>query len=394
MRVLHVVDGHLPDLDTWAAHRACRVASSQLDLGFEPKVLALAESRSPAMAGPADPLQDVPVERLAFVPDPGPDQASWRERALFFHRTSRRVRRIVSRDRMHLVHVYGRPTVALASLLGAHQAEVPVVYEPSAHSFQGDPLPTWALSSFDVVVTPSRARADEWAERLGRRARIQYVPDGIDVERLRDVQPGPPDPTFVVAPILDGRPNLDWLQAALSRRPELQRRVKLFVAFSDDRDRVRFDWGLSAERVHRFAPTLDALGDALNQSTALLYLADAPLGTPLEVLEAAARGRTIVAPACPAQAELVRDGDSGRLVPDRDERELAQALTDLAGRAGPLGAALRRDAIRSRSWDVIVESYFEIYDRARRHGPSGGTLQRLIRRVENRWMRRRTRARA
>jgi len=392
MRVLHVVEGNLPNVDTRAAVRAKSVIRAQLGLGFDPRVLSIAAEPEP-VPGSADDMEDIRVERSAFVPASGLEPATWRDRALFFHRTSRRVRRLVSREGLHLVHVYGHPTVALAALLGGHRAEVPVVYEPRVEDPRPDHLPGWVLGGFDAVVTPSRELSESWAART-RRIPIHYVPDGIETERLRDPTPLPAEPRFVVAPILEVRPSLDWLQAALSRRPELRRRVKLAVAFPEDRDRLRIAWGLRVDQVHYFAPTLDALADELDASTGLLFLADAPMGTPVEILEAAARARAVVARSSAGAKELVRDGPSGWLVDPHDERGLAEALAAASAHAATAGPVLRADAVRSRAWEVIAESYFEIYDRAR-HAPGlGGTLSRWAERWAVRLGSSRTRRRA
>lgn len=378
MRVLHVVDGNLPHLETWASFRALRVAQAQLELGFEPRFLAVGPSGSDTMAGSDDALAEFAIERLSDgAAASGGDAAAWGERALFFHRTSRRVRRLVTRERLHAVHVYGGPTVALASLLGAHQAETPVVYEPApAASTEGTPV--WALTGFDAVVTPSRDQAEHWSERLSRRVFINYLPDGIDVERLRDVAPLPPTPTLVVAPVFDGAPNLAWLKAGLSRVPDLERRVRLLLPTPALRDEVRVGWRWPAERVGLFGPSMRALGDALDAATTLVFAARAPRGSAYEILEAAARGRPVIAMRSPGLSELVRDRTSGRLVDEADERDLAAALETVLERAEAMGRAFRRDAVQSRNWRIIAEGYFEIYDRVRRRGPGGRTLNRWI----------------
>jgi glycosyltransferase involved in cell wall biosynthesis len=380
VRVLHVVEGNLPHLETWASIRARRVACAQLELGFEPRFLSVAPVHTEEHAAGADEtLAAIPIERLAA--DPGThavEPAAWRERAMFFHRASRRVRRLVTREQFHLVHVYGGLTVALASLVGAHQAEVPVVYEPAPAEAGGDGLPTWALVGFDAVVTPSRERAERWTDRLGRRVLVHYLPDGLDVERLRDVPPLPEAPTLAVSPLFDAAPDAAWLQGSLSRLPDLKRRLHLWVASPALRDEIRVGWNWPADRVRTFAPSLDALGDALANATALVYAHRAPRGSAFEILEAAARGRPVVAARCPGLDELVRDRTSGRLVDMGDERALAAALDDVLGRAAEMGRSFRRDAVQSRNWLVIAEGYFEVYDQVRRQGPGGGTLNRWV----------------
>lgn len=383
MRVLHVVDGNLPHLDTWAAFRARNVACAQLSLGFDPKVLAMGPPSTNQVAGADEPLREVEIERLGFVPDGGAEKAGWGDRAVFFHRASRRVRGMVQREEIQLVHVYGHATVALASLLGGHQAEVPVVYEPAVSRLSPDQVAGWALGNFDAVVTPSLAQSEAWSQQSGRTP-VHYVPDGIDLSRLREVQPVPTDLAFVIAPLFDAEPDLRGLQAALSREPELSRSASFWVGSPALRDRLRVEWGLPPARVRTFGPSLEALGAAAVDATALLYLAEVPQGTSFEVLTAAAQGRPVIAYRHPGLAELVRDGVSGRLVPRGDERELARALSEVVTRAEDMGRALRRDVVRSRNWMLTAESYFEIYDAARRRGPGGGTLNQMAQRLRRR----------
>jgi glycosyltransferase involved in cell wall biosynthesis len=50
---------------------------------------------------------------------------------------------------------------------------------------------------------------------------------------------------------------------------------------------------------------------------------------PLAILEALAAGRAVVATAVDGVAEIVRDGDTGLLVPPSDPRALAEAISRL-----------------------------------------------------------------
>ncbi len=70
--------------------------------------------------------------------------------------------------------------------------------------------------------------------------------------------------------------------------------------------------------------------------------------------------------------ELVRDGENGLLVAEKDSRALADAIVVLAGDAGMrerLGANGRAEIRDARSWASVAERFVAIYESvaARRH---------------------------
>ena len=90
-------------------------------------------------------------------------------------------------------------------------------------------------------------------------------------------------------------------------------------------------------------------------------------GLPNVALEAMAAGRPLVASNVGGLPELVRDGENGLLVPEKDTRALAAALVALAGdpelraRLGENGQAEIR---AERSWDAVGRRFVEVYERA------------------------------
>ncbi|MBI4574159.1 MAG: glycosyltransferase [candidate division NC10 bacterium] len=81
-------------------------------------------------------------------------------------------------------------------------------------------------------------------------------------------------------------------------------------------------------------------------------------GLPLTILEAMAAGRPVVATAVGGIPEVVRDGETGILVPERDPRQLADAvlrLLDAPGLAKAMGEAGRKR----------IEGAFTLEDEAR-----------------------------
>jgi glycosyltransferase involved in cell wall biosynthesis len=90
-------------------------------------------------------------------------------------------------------------------------------------------------------------------------------------------------------------------------------------------------------------------------------------GLPMSVLEAMAAGLPVVATAVGGLSELVRDGETGRLVPPRRPDALADALGPLVADAAlreRLGAAGRRHAEAAFSLTACRAAHLDVYRRA------------------------------
>ena len=93
---------------------------------------------------------------------------------------------------------------------------------------------------------------------------------------------------------------------------------------------------------------------------------------PLVVLEAFASGKPVVASAVGGLPELVREGETGRLVPPNDAEALAAAIADLhaaPARAAELGRAARRYAERHHDPERHYQALLAIYAAAQAGGP-------------------------
>jgi glycosyltransferase involved in cell wall biosynthesis len=103
----------------------------------------------------------------------------------------------------------------------------------------------------------------------------------------------------------------------------------------------------------------------------LLLAADAVVlpsrweGLPLTLLEALARGRPVVATAVGGVAEVIEDGENGRLVPPEDPAAIAGALQsfyerpDAALLLGREGAQLIEERY---TWDHVAAEFESLYD--------------------------------
>lgn len=95
--------------------------------------------------------------------------------------------------------------------------------------------------------------------------------------------------------------------------------------------------------------------------------------SPLKLFEAMAAGRAIVASRDGQVAEVLRDGETGRLVEPGDEKALAEgilALLDRPSERARLGANARRQAVAAHSWERYIASLEAIYDEIAPRAPS------------------------
>ncbi len=369
MRILHLVDGHVFDRSSWCAHRAYRVARSQIELGFEPFVVS---SRSP-FCPLTDPDEAFRHESL----DVDHLKGSWIEMGHGLNTLRRRVRKLIQRDKTQVLHIYGHPLIATAGLAAARQSRVGAVWEPTSIADNPSRVLGWGLRAFDAIVTPSRLHAADWAERGGRRAHIFHIPDGIPAWVEHRAEPARNRPAFVLSPIMDEEPDVRWFRRALARRPDLKPHIEVWVPGRDNLDLLRIDAGLGPHQVHELDPSLAGLRTALPRASALIYLNRSPHRLPLEVLQAGAEARTVIGPADAVMRELIRSGSNGFLGPHGDDVVLADHLGLAAEDADDMGRSLASDVRRRRAWSVLVEGYFEVYDQAARAARSGGTLYRM-----------------
>ncbi len=87
-------------------------------------------------------------------------------------------------------------------------------------------------------------------------------------------------------------------------------------------------------------------------------------GTPRSLLEAAAMGKPLIATDVPGCREVVEDGFNGHLVPLRDARALAQAITDLVEnreRAMAMGMNGRTKVAAEFSVEKVVQDTMRVY---------------------------------
>jgi glycosyltransferase involved in cell wall biosynthesis len=221
----------------------------------------------------------------------------------------------------------------------------------------------------DAYVANSAGALDVLAAHGVDRARLRWIPNGIDAGRwpLPD-RTGRADPPTVlcVGRFIAIKRQADLVEAAALLRARGVRARFVFagtgptlgavqarVRALDLTDDVAFLGGCTPERVAQ------ALADA-----DVACLVSSQEGMPGAVMEAMASALPVVGTRVNGIADLVRDGETGLLVPPADPAALAAALERLVGDTAlrqALGAAGRRHIVAEHSLTRMVTTTTALY---------------------------------
>jgi len=235
--------------------------------------------------------------------------------------------------------------------------------------FPGDRRFTNAV---DLFTACSAYNAMDVRERYGRAARVIY--NGIDTDRF---SPRPPDQSWRASVTGGSAPVILWVGRLERWKGTIDglRAVALLgcpahlviAGAGPELSRLRdaaHSLGI-AERVH-------LLGARDHAELPCLYAsADLVIGTSfanetfgMALAEASACARPVVATRFGGFPEVVRDGDTGLLVPPRDPRALADAMRALLHdrqRAQAMGTAGRAHVVANFAWPVVTERVMALY---------------------------------
>ncbi|MBI4636026.1 MAG: glycosyltransferase [Candidatus Rokubacteria bacterium] len=295
--------------------------------------------------------------RILDVPSLGREVAPLRDLT-----TLRDLRRLMLRERPHIVHTH-TSKAGFVGRLAARLARVPaVIHQPHGHIFYGyyGPLRTALFVLLErvaarwtdrIITLTERGTEEHLARRIGRRERFVTVPSGVPVAGLRTSAPsrgaararlGLPPAAFVIAGL--GRlvpvKGFDLLVRAL---PAILTEVPgaHVVLIGDGPERGALEALATRLGVaHRLTLT-----GATREVAACLAGADvvaAPSrneGMGRALVEAMALGIPVVGTAVGGIPGVIADGEAGRLVPPEDPAALARALASL-GRDPALGRKL------------------------------------------------------
>jgi glycosyltransferase involved in cell wall biosynthesis len=201
-----------------------------------------------------------------------------------------------------------------------------------------------------------------------REAAVLIPGSGVDLKRFAPTpEPPPPLAAALVGRMLGFKGVGDLVEAA---RILKKRGVALRLCLAGPTDmenpaaipRATLEAWAGEGAVEWLGPVKDVA--VLWRNTAIAVLPSYGEGVPMALLEAAAAGRPMVASDVPGCREIVRDGETGLLVPPRNPKALADALARLAGDPAlrqRLGAAARRLAEERFGEAAIAAATVDLY---------------------------------
>jgi glycosyltransferase involved in cell wall biosynthesis len=295
--------------------------------------------------------------------------------------------RIVRDVRPDLIHAHSSKAGAIARLARPFAPRLPVLYTPHGYAFAGHfnrASERLAYRVVERVLAPLASRVvcvceaeARLARSVGPSGRVRVVHNGIAAAADGALDPRVAElarrgPVIGALTLLRPGKGLETLIAAmpdvLSAHPDAQ-----LAVVGDGPDEAVLQAQARAlgvaDAVHFLGPSTDPMS-ALRGMDVFVHPSWAE-AFPYVILEAMSLARPILASDVGGIGEAIIDGHSGLLVPARDQRRLAQALSGLLAdpsRRALLGdAALRRvrlEFTRSVMIDGVSAVYAEAVDRA------------------------------
>ena len=225
-------------------------------------------------------------------------------------------------------------------------------------------LQCWYLARADRIITPSRYLARLVASWTGRPERIACIRNAVHMPAPADAAGDKAYDLITVARLVPwkGLPELVELAARRGWRLLIVGDGPLRSALAERIARLGAgDCAIMTGHVDR-----GAVPDLLRRAR-VFVLNSTYEGLPHVVLEAMAVGTPVVATDAGGSGEVVRDGDTGRLVPAGDPSSLERAIAELLANpevADRLAAAAGRRLAAEFSFDRMVEQTAALLVRA------------------------------
>lgn len=279
----------------------------------------------------------------------------------------RALRNALAGERLDVIHVHA-PLSPVLPLLALHHATGPVVgtfhcpYQPGLLGRLFDRSLQRYLDRLDAVVVTSRAGLAGVPERV--RGDLRVIPPGVDVDRLargcriRRYQDGKLNVLFA-GPLEPGC-GLDQLLPAVHRAWR-HTEVRLLVVGDGPlraRYRAQVPRGMEEDVVF-----VHPLAESRPDWFATADVCCAPGAAPVQVLEAMAASRPVLAADVEPNRELVRHGREGELLPPGDADAWARCLVRMAQEPirGAAYGERGRAAVQRYGWPGVAREILNLY---------------------------------
>ena len=404
MRILHILDHSLP-LHSGYSFRTAEILREQRALGWETAQLTTPRHASDADTESAEGWEFHRTRTEGSWADRLPVVPLVREMAA----TARRLEGLIEALRPDILHAHSPVLNGLPALRAGRRHGIPVVYEVRAfwedaavdhnRTREGSvryratrALETYVLKRVAHVTTICEGLRSDIVSRGIPAARITVIPNAVDSGAFRTGVEA--DPRLRKRLGLEGKDvvgfvgsfyayeGLDVLIDAMARltvsRPALR---ALLVGGGPQEHALRAQvaaYGLEGRIVfagrvpHADVPRYYEMIDVLAYPRHRMRLTD--LVTPLKPLEAMASGRILIASDVGGHRELVRDGETGFLLPAGDAAALAEAIArtlDTRSDWSRIRANARQFVEQERTWKRSVAGYVSAYAAATREGVDG-----------------------
>lgn len=411
MKILHILDHSLPELDGYAI-RSAHIVRYQAGLGLEPVVLTSSRQE----LGKAD--TEV-IDGIKHYRTPAN-----RELPLPFIREMRRVRRMVAKieqlvatEKPDVLHAHSPCLWGEAAACVAKRRELPLVYEirgfwedaavdrgfttsKSLRYRMTRALETRVAKSASVVTTIAEHMKDDLVERGIYPDRIVLVPNGVDCQHFTAT---PADETLIQDYEVAGRTCIGYIgslyvwegvedfvrsaQHILSQNPDVlffiigggeqEEPVRQLIDELDLAESVKFVGRVSYQDVLRYYSILDILVYPRKHTRHTETV------TPLKPLEAMSMEKAIVVSDVGGLSELIAEG-TGMTFRAGDPVDLAEKCMELISnpaRRVQMGNRARAHMLANRDWKVLIHIYRQVYSVA----SNGRPLNQSLKRSHQKW---------
>ena len=396
MRVLHVLDISIPMLAGYTS-RSRYIVRAQRELGLDPVVVTSVRQPNPERRLVEE------IDGIRYYRTPWPDPAV-RRPLLEMHHLRRRIVEVARREAVDVIHAHSSILCGLPGYAAARQLGLPCVYEIRAFwedaavssgttregslKYRAIRLAETAVARrVDALVGICAGIRDEMIARGVPADRIHVVPNGVQAEAF---VPMPPDESARARHGLAGKKVVAYIGTlfpfegvgdmvrALARliRDEGRDDIRgLIVGEGPSHEAckaVTAAEGMEGKVLHlgrvphAEVNALYSIADVLVYPRERLRITD--LVTPLKPLEAMAMEKAVIGSDVGGLTELIDDGRTGLIHRAEDVGDLTQKILrfidDPALRAR-LGKTAREHVVRERDWPGLIQTHFEVYDRAK-----------------------------